>query len=169
MQSMSNMSSQSQQNANVYLRTKVMSASAEELRMMLLDGALRFAQQGRDGLKANDPEASYRGFSQARDIIIELISSMREDVNPELCDRVRSLYTFIYSELVSASFEKDLKRAEAAIELIAFECETWRQLMERLASERSEPGSGSDAAAPNPAVPAVPPPPADRPSLSLRG
>lgn len=164
------MPSQSQQNANVYLRTKVMSASPEELRMMLLDGALRFAQQGRDGLIAGDHEASYNGFSQSRNIVVELISSMREEVNPELCDRVRSLYTFIYSELVGASFEKDIQRATNAIELLAFECDTWRQLMDKLASDRQSDASQIDQPeGQTPPASAPPAPDPARPSLSLRG
>lgn len=156
------MTNQSQQHANAYLRTRVMSASPEELRMLLLEGALRFARQGREGLEANDPEKSYEGFSQARNIIVELMSSMRPEVSPELCERVRSLYTFIYSELVSASFERDLKRADNAIELLVYECETWRQLMDKLEQEHAS--GEAPAQATSPAQPEQ-----DRPSLSLRG
>ena len=40
--------------SNAYLRTKVMTASPAELRLMLLDGAIKFANQAREGLQAKD-------------------------------------------------------------------------------------------------------------------
>src|SRR5438034_2772077 len=92
--------------ANAYLRTKVMTASPEELRLMLLDGAIKFARQGREGLAAKDFEASYNGISQSRDIILELLTTIRPEYDPELCERVKAVYTFMYSEMVAASLEK---------------------------------------------------------------
>ena len=43
--------------ATTYLRTQVLTASPEKLRLMLLDGAIRFTRQGRDGILAKDHEA----------------------------------------------------------------------------------------------------------------
>lgn len=122
--------------ANAYLRTKVMTASPEELRLMLLDGAIKFARQGRDGLDHRDYEASYNGISQCRDIVMELITTIRPEVDPDLCQRVRALYTFMYTELVEASMEKDVARVDKVIELLEYERETWALLMEKLAEDR---------------------------------
>ena len=146
--------------ANAYLRTQVMSASQEELRLMLIDGAIKFATMGREGLAAGDHEKSYEGFSQARAIVTELMTSVRQDVAPELCERVRSLYTFMYTELVSASLEKDIGKADRVIELLGFERETWVMLMEQLKAERAAGaapvGASGLAAAPASAQATVP-------------
>ncbi len=123
--------------ANAYLRTQVMSASQEELRLMLIDGAIKFTTMGRDGLVAGDHEKSYLGFSQARAIVTELMTSVRADVAPELCERVRAVYTFMYTELVSASLEKDAARADRVIELLGYERETWVLLMDQLRAQRA--------------------------------
>lgn len=132
--------------ANAYLRTQVMSASAEQLRLMLLDGAIKFTRQGRQGLSAGNHEQSYEGFTQARAIISELMTSMRTDVAPELCQQVRSLYTFLYTELVGASMERDIARADRVIEMLGYERETWVMLMDSLKTDRpgkpaAEPGA----------------------------
>ena len=129
-----------------YLRSKVMTASPEELRLMLLDGALRFAHQARNGLETRNYEQSYMGFSQCRAIIMELMSSINEAAAPELADKVKGLYTFFFTELVNASFEKDIARLDKVIELLEFERETWVLLMNKLASERA--GEKATAAAP---------------------
>jgi flagellar protein FliS len=125
-------------NANAYLRTRVLTASPEELRLMLLDGALKFANQGRDGLARKDFEASFNGFSQCREIIIELLTSIRSEPNPELAERVKSLYTFMYKHLVEGVHEKDLKKIDAVIELLGYERETWVLLMQKAAREKAD-------------------------------
>ncbi len=123
--------------ANAYLRTQVLTASPEQLRLMLLDGAIRFAQQAADGLAANDYEASYNGITQARAIVLELATSIRPDVDPELAERVQSVYMFLYAELIDASLHRDEARLAKAIELLHYERETWSLLMDKLATERN--------------------------------
>lgn len=147
-----------------YLKTRVLTASPAELRQLLLDGAVRFARQAREGLEKKDWEKSYEGFTSCRNIVMELISSMKPEVEPELCARLSSLYTFIYSELMYASHERDIARLDKAIELLEYERETWSLLLERLASERA---AGSPEAA-EPAGQAEPNQRAPR-SISLQG
>ena len=123
--------------ANAYLRTQVLTASPEQLRLMLLDGAIRFAQQAADGLETNDYEASYNGITQARAIVLELATSIRPDVDPELAERVQSVYMFLYAELIDASLNRDKARLDKAIELLHYERETWSLLMDKVAAERA--------------------------------
>lgn len=134
--------------AAAYLKNKVLSASPEELRLMLLDGAIRFTTQGRDGLVAKNFEASFNGFSQARNIVMELINSIRPEVDPDLCKKVSSVYIFIYTHLVEAGHERSIPKADKVIELLEYERDTWIMLMEKLAAER---GGGTATAAPAPA------------------
>lgn len=122
--------------ANAYLRTEVLTASPEKLRLMLLDGAVRYARQGRQAMAGKDFESSFSGVSQCRDILLELITTMNPEVDPELCDRVRSLYTYMYTELLQGSMDKDVGRIDKVIELLEYERETWMLLMEKLAGER---------------------------------
>lgn len=165
---LSNMTTQ-QASSMAYLRTRVMSATQEELRLMLLDGAIKFARQGRDGLAKKDYEASYNGFTQARSIVLELINSMRPEVAPELCQKLSSLYTFIYTEMIEASLEKDVSRADEAIRLLEYERETWLLLMEQQACEQQsrsdqiQPGPVSLEQTPERALPPADAPDTDRP------
>ena len=130
--------------ASAYLRTKVMTASPEQLRLMLLEGAVRFARQAGEGLGARDYEKAHSGFSQCRAIVLELLASVRPGPDQELGERVKSLYSFMYSELVEASFQKDAERLEKVIALLEYEVETWKMLMARLAEERGERAPGDD-------------------------
>lgn len=128
--------------ANAYLRTKVLTASPEELRLMLLDGAIKFAMQGREGLAARNYEASFNGISQCRNIILELLTSIKPEFDPELCERVKSLYTFLYTQLVESSMEKNITKLDTVIKLLQYERETWVMLMAKVAEDRATTNGG---------------------------
>ncbi len=113
----------------MFNRTKVLTASPEELRLMLLDGAIKFASQGREGMAARNYEASFNGISQCRNIVLELLTTIKPEYDPELCDRVKSLYTFLYTQLVESSMEKNITKLDAVIKLLQYERETWVLLM----------------------------------------
>jgi len=125
------------QSANTYLRTRVMTASREELRLLLLEGAIKFVTQAKEGLLARNFEQVFTGTDNARNIIVELITSVQSAPNPELAEKVRSLYTFFYVRLTEASFEKSLEKFEEVIGLLQYERETWVLLMEKVASEKT--------------------------------
>jgi len=128
------------QSANTYLRTRVMTASREELRLLLLEGAIKFVTQAKEGLLARNFEQVFTGTDNARNIIVELITSVQSAPNPELAEKVRSLYTFFYVRLTEASFEKSLEKFEEVIGLLEYERETWILLMEKVASEKTSDG-----------------------------
>lgn len=145
---------------NPYFRTKVLTASPEELRLLLLDGALHFTAVGREGLAAKDFERVYEGFSQAKAIVMELINALRPEHAPELCQRMSGLYTYIYRLLIESSFQRNDEKAAEAQKLLEYERETWAMLMEQLAAGSPGPVRRELPDHPEPAD-------GDRPSLSL--
>ncbi|MBX3365470.1 MAG: flagellar protein FliS [Phycisphaeraceae bacterium] len=123
--------------ANTYLRTRVLTASPEELRLMLLDGAVKFARQGREAIERKDYEGIYSGVSQCRSIVAELITSIRDDVDPTLAERVRGVYMFLFRELLEVGMSRDGARLDRVIELLEYERETWALVIRKLTRERS--------------------------------
>jgi flagellar secretion chaperone FliS len=121
--------------SNAYLRTKVLSARPEELRLLLLDGAIRFAMQGREGLATKNYEMSYNGITQCRNIIVELLTTIKTEPDPELAANVRAIYAFLYQETIEASLNKDATRMDKVIELLQYDRETWAQLIAQVAAE----------------------------------
>ncbi len=135
----------SESTVNAYLRSKVMSATPEQLRLMLIEGAIRFCNQGLDGLLRKDFEQMCSGFASCRNILLELTSSVRAEVDEALAKRVQSLYTFMYLHLVEAGFERDADKAKKVVDLLEFERQTWVMLMDKLAQEQNN-GAGSATA-----------------------
>jgi flagellar protein FliS len=120
-----------------YLKTKVMTASPEMLTLMLWDGAIRFAEQGKDAILRKDIEGSYKAFVRSQHIIMELNSSLKHAVNPELCGKLASLYNFIHRRLIDANLKKDSQMVDEALEIMRHQRETWMMLIDQLAQERA--------------------------------
>lgn len=132
--------------ANPYLRTRVLTASKEELRLLLFEGALKFCRQAVDAIGRAEWETMYNALTRAQRIMLELSNSLDPSADPELCERLTALYTYIYRRLVDANMERDPAAVHEAIRLIDYERETWVMVMKKIKQQ-----DGADAAAPDPA------------------
>ncbi len=126
------------QNVNPYLRTKIMTASPEELRLMLYDGALKFCRQARGALEAGNFDDSYHNLMRAQKIVLELSTSLKPDMAPDLCSKLSALYTYIYRKLIDANMNRNPADVDTAVKLLEYERETWVLLMKRLSEERGD-------------------------------
>lgn len=120
---------------NPYLRTKILTASPEELRLMLYEGAIKFCHQAVTAMQAQDHDAGYNALMRAQRIVLELTTSLNHKQAPELCERLSALYTYIYRRLIDANVKRDAAAVQEAIKLLDFEKQTWQLLMARLAEE----------------------------------
>jgi flagellar protein FliS len=134
-----------------YLKTKVLTASPAELRLLLLDGALRFAEQTRSGYEARELEKALEGTTKCQAILTELMCSLRPNHNPQLCEKLSALYTYMYKRMVEASMSKSAEIVQEVIGLLQYDRETWTLLMKELsttgaaaASSQSDPARTAD-------------------------
>jgi flagellar protein FliS len=125
------------QAANNYLRTKIFTATPEQLQLMLYDGAIRFAEQGRAALEKKDFEGTYNALSRAQKIIAELQCGLRHDLAPELCGKLASLYNFVFRKLIDGNIQHDLKAVEEALQILRYQRETWVLLLDKLGREKA--------------------------------
>jgi len=117
---------------NQYLRDAVMTATPEQLHLMLYDGAIRYAMQAKDAINAKDYEISYDKLTRAQNIIIEMQSGLRYDINRELCGRVASIYNFLYKKLLDANINRDTSAIDDALKVLRIERETWQILVDKV-------------------------------------
>jgi len=129
-----------QSNSNAYLETRVMTASPEQLQLMLYDGAIRFCEQAREAIEANEIEQSFTLISKAETIVMELSTSMKDEIAPETCANIRRLYLFCYDRLVQANLKREVAPLQEAVTVLHELRETWLLLMEKLNGEREGTG-----------------------------
>lgn len=124
--------------ANSYLRESVLTATPEQLQLMLYDGAIRFATQGREAIAAKNYEQSFEKLTRAQNILIEMLNGLNYDVNRELCERVASIYNFICHKLIDANLHRDVAAIDDALKVLRIERETWQILVEKVNRARQE-------------------------------
>lgn len=139
-----------------YLRNAVLTASPEQLQLMLYDGAIRFTTQAREALAAKDIEQTHNLLTRAQRILIEMQNGLRPEVAPEICQQMASLYNFVYRRLVEANVNKDLQALEEAVEILRHMRETWVLLIEKLREERAGVPAGSRSGGPVRPMPGEP-------------
>ena len=123
--------------AQNYLRTKVFTATPEQLQLMLYDGAIRFAEQAKVALQKNDFEASYMGISRAQKIIAELSGSLKHALAPDLCGKLSALYNFVYRKLIDANIEHKVESLDDALSILRYQRETWALLLDQLGKKKA--------------------------------
>lgn len=123
--------------ANNYLRTRVLTATPEQLQMMLYDGALRFCEQARAALDEKNWELSCTLISRAQKIITELNCSLKHDADPDLCGRLASLYNYAYRKLIEANVEHKIDALNEALTILRYQRETWAMLLDQLGRQKA--------------------------------
>lgn len=142
-----------------YLEARIQTANSAQLHMMLLDGALRFAREAEKGVLRAE-ELSYQApLMRTMDIVEELLAGVRHS-DDELNEKLAGLYTFVYARLMSVYVNGDKQMMTEALRVLEFQRETWRQAVEKLATETK-----ADAKAEAPAAPVAKKAPSPKPHL----
>lgn len=137
--------------SDAYLRNAVLTATPEQLHLMLYDGAIRFTRQGIEGMDSHNWELAFEGISRAQKIMVEMLGALNYDVDRALCNRMAGLYNFIYRKLVESGLTRAPAPAREALKLLEYQRETWVMLIEKL-------HQGRTATAPPAAQPTAPAP-----------
>ena len=120
-----------------YLESKVLTASAPQLHLMLLEGALRFGRQAQELWSSDAENPSVEGLlARMADIVDELAHSMANGEG-EISDQFEEQYAFIYRELTASRLNREIDRLQDCIKLLDYQRETWKQVCEKLGSEES--------------------------------
>ena len=127
----------SNQVAQNYLRTKVFTATPEQLQLMLYDGAIRFGEQARIALEQKKYDQSYDLLSRTQKIIAELTASLKHDIAPELCGKLSSLYNFVYRKLIEANVDHQIQPLDEALSILRYQRETWTMLLQQLGKTKA--------------------------------
>ena len=114
-------------NPRKYLETQILTASREQLLLMLYDGAVRFAEQGRDRILSRDVPGSHDCLVRAQRIVIELWCALNPGTDPELARNLGGLYSFVYLRLVHANVHREAKAVDEALGVLRTLREAWTE------------------------------------------
>ncbi|PKM55940.1 MAG: flagellar export chaperone FliS [Firmicutes bacterium HGW-Firmicutes-3] len=117
--------------SNPYTKIKsnsIMTASPQELTLMLYDGAIKFGNQAKVAMIDKDIEKSHNLITRVQAIIEEFQITL--DKNYEVSTGLELMYDYINRRLTEANMVKDPEMLEEAIGFIRELRNTWKEAMQ---------------------------------------
>ena len=96
---------------NVYRESAVLTATPEQLVVMLYDGANRFLTQSAVAMRESRPAIAGEKLRRAEAIIDELLATLDTTVG-EIADRLQALYLFFKEHLMAARLKQDAGKVD---------------------------------------------------------
>ena len=111
---------------DAYRRQDVLTATAEDLVVMLYDALKKNIILGRRGIEKKNIEAAHNHLIKALDIVTELVTSL--DMNYEISEGLLSIYEFLIINIGDANIHKDAAPLEVVIEIVESLREAWQEV-----------------------------------------
>jgi len=125
-----------------YRDVQIQTASPGRLLVMLYDGAIRFCNDAKRGIAANDPRATYEGLRRAQDILDHLTATLDMGAG-EIARNLASLYEFMGRRLLEANLRRDPQAIDDVIGLL----QTVRSAYAEITAPAVKPGPATAPAA----------------------
>ena len=119
-----------------YERTKVETADQRQLILMLYDAAIRFMRKGSARIEAGDIEAAHNYLVRSREIVAELLATLKPEKAGEIGQNLQRLYVYVFNRLVEANLSKDTAKVAECIGLMTTLRDGWAQVKQ--APQRTE-------------------------------
>lgn len=116
--------------ANTYKTQQIMTASKEELTLMLYNGAIRFANESIQKLEAGDIEKAHYANMRAQDIVREFMATL--DMQFEVSEQLYVLYDYIEYCLIQGNIKKEKEPVIQARDMLVELRDTWYQAMKQV-------------------------------------
>lgn len=99
--------------SNHYRNNQIMTASPEQILIMLYDGAIRFVRQAGQAIEDGRPADKAKAIGKAMAIVTEFSNTLDFEVGGTIADDLYRLYDFVIRELSAVNARGDAKRLEA--------------------------------------------------------
>ncbi len=112
---------------NTYANNAIMTASKEELTLMLYNGAIKFCNKAIHAIGINDLEAANAFIIRVQDIIEEFQLTLNKDY--EISTSLDLLYEYMMRRLVEANVSKDTEIIQEVAGFLRELRDTWKEAM----------------------------------------
>jgi flagellar protein FliS len=116
-----------------YRANAVLTATPEQLVVMLYDGAVRFLRQAEIAMGEGAWVHGFEKLSRGEAIIDELLATLNMDTG-EIADRLQAIYVFCKKTLIEARLQRDAQKVGHVVALFSDLREAWAKLAEQAAA-----------------------------------
>ena len=112
---------------NAYLEAQANTATPQKLRLMLIDGGLRFARQTLDHWENGCDSEAREACRRCRDVLLELLSSLKTEKS-DIANQMADVYLFLVRTITQAEVDGDPLWVDKVIKVLEVERGTWQEL-----------------------------------------
>ena len=120
-----------------YAQTKIQTASAGDLVIMLYQGCVKFMRLAKKSMKEGNIHNTNEYLIRSQDIIMELLTTLDGEKGGEVATNLAALYEYMYRELIQANMKKDPERIDQVEGMLLELLEAWKEAVK---SDRKENG-----------------------------
>lgn len=114
-----------QKHAKQYQEQQIITASKEQLLIMLYDGAIRFAKTAKKAILVQDYEKSNHFLIKTQRIITEFMGSLDLKNGNDTTQQLFLLYEYLHHQLVQANIQKNTDLVDDVLEHLVDLRKTW--------------------------------------------
>ena len=121
--------------ANAYKKQQIMTASPEELTLMLYNGAIRFVTESILAVEKNDIQKAHTANMRAQNIVREFMVTL--DMKQEISQNWLQIDEYILHCLIQGNMKKDTIQLKEAKRLLVEFRDTWVQAMKLVRADKA--------------------------------
>ena len=130
---------------NAYKKASVNTLDQNKLIIMLYDGAIKNANFAVQHMESGEVEKVHDSLIKTKNIVTELLATLNMDQGGEIAKNLKSLYSYMFSQLIEANMEKKSEPVLTVIDLLKELRGAWVQIKEKKKPEEKKvnaPGQG---------------------------
>ena len=116
-----------------YKHQSIMTASPEELTLMLYNECLKCISRGKNSIEKKDIPGKNEALKKAQKIIKHLDATL--DMKIPISMEFKKMYDYIHTLLMQANIKNDIEKLDQAYGLVVEFRDTWHQAMKKAAAE----------------------------------
>jgi flagellar protein FliS len=115
-----------------YKNTAVLSATREQILLMLYEGAIKFTKLAIKAIENKNVAERGKNIMRAYDIIAELQVSLDHNVGGDLPKQLDQLYTFILDQYTKSNIQGDAEPLKASIKILENLYGGWKEVIDNM-------------------------------------
>jgi flagellar protein FliS len=126
-----------------YKQTAVMSASKEQVMLMLYEGAIRFTKMAIQAAEVNNVPERGKYILKAYDIILEFQASLNHNVAGELPKQLDQLYTYMLDQYTKANMTGNMESLQSFLKVLENLYDGWNQVVNKTKNGSDQNGGAA--------------------------
>jgi len=111
-----------------YQNAQVNTSNQKQLIIMMYEGMDKFLNKAVKSIKEGDIESAHSYLHRTGQILLELLSTLREDKGGEIAGNLKRIYVFCYEQVVIANLKKDIRSIREIQTILGNLKGAWKQI-----------------------------------------